>query len=59
MKRVNVLAFALLVAAIWQPALSLADEEGDHPLPQVSSATWKAEYGSCRMLYHPGLLPER
>lgn len=59
MKRVNALAFALLAAAIWQPALSLADEEGGHQLPRVSNATWKAECGSCHMLYHPGFLPER
>lgn len=29
-------------------------------LPQVSNAKWKAECGgSCHMLYHPALLPER
>lgn len=59
MKRVNALAFALLVTAIWQPSLSLADEKGDHQLPQVSNANWKAECSSCHMLYHPGFLPER
>lgn len=59
MKRVNALAFALLVAAIGLPALSLADEEGDRQLPQVSNASWKAECGACHMTYHPGLLPAR
>ncbi len=34
-------------------------EEGEHNLPPVSNAAWKAECGGCHMLYHPGLLPER
>ncbi len=28
-------------------------------MPAVSHEKWKAECGSCHMLYHPGLLPER
>lgn len=59
MRQVNALTFALLVAALWQPALARADEKGDRRLPQVSNAAWKAECGSCHMLYHPGFLPER
>lgn len=28
-------------------------------MPAVTNAKWKAECGSCHMVYHPGLLPER
>jgi hypothetical protein len=28
-------------------------------MPVVANAKWKTECGSCHMLYHPGLLPER
>lgn len=28
-------------------------------MPVVTNAKWKTECGSCHMVYHPGLLPER
>lgn len=28
-------------------------------MPAVTNAKWKTECGSCHMVYHPGLLPER
>ena len=59
MRPVHALTVVLLVAAFWQPALVLADEKDDHRLPPVSNAAWKAECGSCHMLYPPGFLPER
>lgn len=37
-------------------------EEGEgrgSAMPAVANAKWKAECGSCHMVYHPGLLPER
>lgn len=34
-------------------------EGGGSSMPLVSNAKWKAECGSCHMVYHPGLLPER
>ena len=37
-------------------------EEGEgrgSNMPAVTNAKWKAECGSCHMVYHPGLLPER
>ncbi len=58
MQRVNVFAFGLLVAAISLPGISLADARGG-ALPPVSNTHWKAECGSCHMLYPPGFLPER
>lgn len=59
MRKVNALTFVLLVAALRQSAIVLADAKGDHRFPQVSNTAWKAECGSCHMLYHPGFLPER
>lgn len=29
------------------------------PLPAVSNGAWESRCGSCHILYHPGLLPER
>ncbi len=34
-------------------------EGGSSSMPLVTNAKWKAECGSCHMVYHPGLLPER
>ena len=61
MKRVNAIAFGLLVAATSFSATSLADEEGegDRPLPLVSNTKWNAECSSCHTLYHPSFLPAR
>ena len=38
-----------------------SDTEEGHgsSMPVVANAKWKTECGSCRMPYHPGLLPER
>jgi hypothetical protein len=35
------------------------DEGRGSQMAAVTNAKWKAECGSCHMLYHPGLLPER
>jgi cytochrome c553 len=34
-------------------------EGGGSAMPVVTNAKWKTECGSCHMIYHPGLLPER
>jgi hypothetical protein len=34
-------------------------EGGGSAMPVVTNAKWKTECGSCHMVYHPGLLPER
>lgn len=39
--------------------MSVEGEGRSSQLPVVSNAKWKAECGSCHMVYHPGLLPER
>lgn len=39
--------------------LGVALADGIEPLPAVTDATWEARCGTCHILYHPGLLPER
>lgn len=36
-----------------------AGEGSSKNMPAVTNAKWKTECGSCHMVYHPGLLPER
>lgn len=55
--------FLALIASITSASALLASggagEGGGKQMPAVTNAKWKAECGSCHMLYHPGLLPER
>jgi cytochrome c553 len=55
--------FLVLVTSVSSTSALLASggmgEGGDSKLPVVSNTQWKTECGSCHMLYHPGLLPER
>ncbi len=55
--------FLVLITSITSAGALLASggsgEGGGKQMPAVSNAKWKAECGSCHMLYHPGLLPER
>ena len=53
---------AVLVGTVTFTGWLLADDDEYHesrPLPQLTQPKWKAECGSCHVLYHPGLLPER
>ncbi|MFA7269130.1 MAG: diheme cytochrome c [Sterolibacterium sp.] len=49
----------LALAAGISGALFAGDHDGDRILPPVDNAKWRAECGSCHLLYHPALLPER
>ena len=58
--------FLVLMTSITSAGTILASggfgegEEGrGSAMPVVTNAKWKAECGSCHMVYHPGLLPER
>lgn len=55
--------FLVLVTSVSSTSALLASggmgEGGNSKLPVVSNTQWKTECGSCHMLYHPGLLPER
>lgn len=46
---------ALLLAALATTAYA----DDDRPLPAASNAKWKAECGSCHVVYHPGLMTAR
>lgn len=58
--------FLVLITSITSASTLLASggfgeggEGGGSQMPTVANAKWKTECGSCHMLYHPGLLPER
>lgn len=54
--------FLVLVTSVTSTSVLLASggsESGGSQMPPITNAKWKAECGSCHMLYHPGLLPER
>ncbi|MDP1659048.1 MAG: diheme cytochrome c [Methylotenera sp.] len=55
--------FLILITSITSTSALLASggmgEDSGKQMPAVANAKWKAECGSCHMLYHPGLLPER
>ncbi|MEW5850914.1 MAG: diheme cytochrome c [Myxococcota bacterium] len=57
------LLLALVAGALVTTGHLLADDDDDddelRALPAVTQPQWKAECGSCHMLYHPALLPER
>ena len=53
----------VLITTITSTGALLASGGGDEgkasQMSPVINTKWKAECGSCHMLYHPGLLPER
>jgi cytochrome c553 len=55
--------FLVLITSITSTTALLASggmgEGGGSQMPPVTNEKWKAECGSCHMLYHPGLLPAR
>ncbi|MDP2229439.1 diheme cytochrome c [Methylotenera sp.] len=55
--------FLILITSITSTSALLASggmgEDSGKQMPAVANAKWKVECGSCHMLYHPGLLPER
>lgn len=55
--------FLILITSVTSASALLASggmgEDSGKQMPAVANAKWKAECGSCHMLYHPGLLPER
>lgn len=59
----NWMQFLILITSITSTSALLASggigEDKGKQMPAVANAKWKAECGSCHMLYHPGLLPER